>query len=591
MALTCGLSGVAGGTAPRKGVLPIIVSSIIKKRRGGRTYLYAATSGRVGGQPRIVEQVYLGAEDEVIARLTAGPSSEPSVPETEHRRFGDVAAVWGMLGRLDAIAVIDSVVGDAARAGGLSVGTYLGLAALNRVCDPRSKRAFADWWSTTALGRVTRIRVGALDHRRFWDAMDAVTVEQLEQIEAALCRRMIEAFGLDTHALILDMTNFATFIDSGNQRAPIAQRGKAKQKRYDLRIVGLGLVATRDGGIPLLSRAYPGNKVDVTQFQPMIEELHRRYTTALAGPGGPGAATVTFDAGQNSQPNFTRLAELGLHFVGSVPPSDHPDLLARPTTDRQVVPAYAEERLSAFETTAMVLGQRRRVILTHSPGLHTAQQAGFAQTLRKATAALTELTARLAGGRTRRPPAKVQAEIDTICAPRWVARVIATELTGDTPATLRLAWQIDQNAHAALEAEIFGKRILVTDHNDWPLAQVIDAYRSQEYLEAGFRQAKDPHVVSFAPIRHFTDHKIRVHLFTCVLALAIAHLMRREATRAGLPLSVPALLAELEGIGETVLLYQGERGRPRARHTITRMTPTQQRLYQLFDLDRYAPHR
>ena len=422
--------------------------------------------------------------------------------------------------------------------------------------------------------------------------MDAVTVEQLEEIEAALTRRMIEVFGLDTQALILDMTNFATFIDSGNQRAPIAQRGKAKQKRYDLRIVGLGLVATRDGGIPLLSRAYPGNKVDVTQFQPMIEELARRYTAMLGGAGREGGeATVTFDAGQNSQPNFTRLAELGLHFVGSVPPSDHPDLLARPTTDRQVVPAYADERLSAFETTAMVLGQRRRVILTHSPGLHTAQQAGFAQTLRKATAALTELAARLARGRTRRPPAKVQAEIDTICAPRWVARVIATELTGDTPATLRLAWRIDQNAHAALEEEIFGKRILVTDHNDWPLDQVIDAYRSQEYLEAGFRQAKDPHVVSFAPIRHFTDHKIRVHLFTCVLALAIAHLMRREATRAGLPMSVPALLAELEGIGETVLLYQGERGRPRARHTITRMTPTQQHLYTTFDLAQYAPHR
>jgi hypothetical protein len=35
--------------------------------------------------------------------------------------------------------------------------------------------------------------------------------------------------------------------------APIAQRGKAKQKRTDLRIVGLGLVVTRDGGIPLTS--------------------------------------------------------------------------------------------------------------------------------------------------------------------------------------------------------------------------------------------------------------------------------------------------------------------------------------------------
>jgi hypothetical protein len=169
--------------------------------------------------------------------------------------------------------------------------------------------------------------------------------------------------------------------------------------------------------------------------------------------------------------------------------------------------------------------------------------------------------------------------------------VITTDLTGDTPATMRLSWRIDQKAHATLEAEIFGKRILVTDHDDWPLAQVIDAYRSQEDLEAGFRQAKDPHVVSFAPIRHFTDHKIRVHLFTCVLALSLAHLMRRECARAGLSLSVPALLAELDGIGETVLLYQGERGRPRARHTITKMTPTQQHLHKTFDLATYAPHR
>jgi transposase len=565
------------------------VSSIIKKRRDGRTYLYVATSARVEGRPRIVEQVYLGTEDEVIARLTAGPGSDdPSLPETEHRRFGDVAAVWGMLTRLGAITVIDSVVGGAPVSGGVSVGTYLGLAALNRVCEPKSKRAFADWWTKTALGRITQIRAGALDHRRFWDAMDAVTVEQLEEIEAALTKRMIEVFGLDTPALILDMTNFATFIDSGNDRAPIAQRGNAKQKRYDLRIVGLGLVATRDGGIPLLSRAYPGNKVDVTQFTAMIEELARRYTAAL---GGPGRTTLTFDAGQNSEPNFARLDALGLHFVGSVPPSDHPGLLARPAGDRRVVPAYAAENLTALETTAMVLGRRRRVILTHSVGLHTAQQAGFAQTLRKATAALAELADRLARGRTRRPRPKVEAEIDTICAPRWVARVITTDLTGDTPATMRLTWRIDQKAHAALDEEIFGKRILVTDHDDWPLAQVIDAYRSQEDLEAGFRQAKDPHVVSFAPIRHFTDHKIRVHLFTCVLALAIAHLMRREATRAGLSLSVPALLAELDGIGETILLYQGERGRPRARHTITKMTPTQQHLYTIFDLHQYAPRR
>jgi transposase len=563
------------------------VSSIIKKRRGEHTYLYAATSARVDGAPRIVEQVYLGSEAEVIARLTGGAGPDGDLPETEHRRFGDVAAVWSVMTRLDVIGVIDSVVG-AAPVGGVSVGTYLALAALNRVCDPRSKRAFGRWWATTALGRITKIPAGALDHRRFWEAMDRVGVEQLDQMEAGLTRAMIEVFDLDTHALILDMTNFATFIDSTNDRAPIAARGKAKQKRYDLRIVGLGVVATRDGGIPLLSRAYPGNKVDVTQFTPMIEELARRYAAVLGRAGG---ATITFDAGQNSQVNFERLGELHLHFVGSLPPSDHPGLLARPAADRHLVAAYAPEGLTALEATALVLGTQRRVILTHSPTLHTAQQVGFAQTLRKATAALGGLADKLARGKTRRARPKVEAEIERICSPRWVARVIKTELTGQDPAQLRLAWHIDPGAQAGLETEIFGKRILVTDHDDWPIEKVIDAYRSQEDLEAGFRQAKDTHVVSFAPIRHFTDHKIRVHLFTCVLALAIAHLMRRQVARAGITTSVPALLEDLEGIGETVLLYQGERGRPRARHQITRMNPDQQRLYEVFDLPRYAPRR
>ncbi len=33
---------------------------------------------------------------------------------------------------------------------------------------------------------------------------------------------------------------------------------------------------------------------------------------------------------------------------------------------------------------------------------------------------------------------------------------------------------------------------------------------------------KDPKVVSFSPMFHWTDHKIRVHAFYCVLALMVA---------------------------------------------------------------------
>src|SRR5450759_4146168 len=89
--------------------------------------------------------------------------------------------------------------------------------------------------------------------------------------------RAVEASGVDCSSVAPDMTNFATFIDTANGKAPIAQRGKAKQKRTDLRLAGLGLVVTRDGGIPLTWHAYPGDRPDVTQFPAMIDTLASRH--------------------------------------------------------------------------------------------------------------------------------------------------------------------------------------------------------------------------------------------------------------------------------------------------------------------------
>jgi transposase len=165
-----------------------------------------------------------------------------------------------------------------------------------------------------------------------------VPPEALPRIEEKLALAACARFGLDTSSVALDMTNFATFIDTGNGRAPIAQRGKARQKRADLRLVGLGLVVTRDGGIPLLSRAYPGNKPDVTQFPERIRTWAARHAgrAAAAGQGGT-EMTVVFDAGQNSEANFALLAGTNLHYVGSVPASDCRDLLAVPAAARTVV--------------------------------------------------------------------------------------------------------------------------------------------------------------------------------------------------------------------------------------------------------------
>jgi transposase len=568
------------------------MASIVGKKRGGATYYYLVESARVGGKPRIVSQEYLGTAEELAAAMRGGGLGLPD--RIQHKDFGAVAAAWGLLEDLGVAAIIDEAAGARRADAGASVGTYLVLAALNRLADPCSKRGLADWWARTAAPRFTKIPASVLDHRRFWDAMHAVPLEALEDISRRIAVRIAGESGLDCSSVALDMTNFATFIDTGNGKAPIAQRGKAKQKRSDLRLVGLGLVVTRDGGIPLAWRAYPGDRPDVTQFPVLIGQLRASHQAICAAAGQQPAPemTVVFDAGQNSGDNFAYLAGTGLHYIGSVPASDCPDLTALPASARTVVDQHRFGGLTAVDTRREVYGAERRAILTHSPGLHQAQARGFdGTTLAKTGRKLDELAATLARGKTRRPREKVEAEITSITGKPWVRRVITWQLDGEQPRDLRLTWSIDPAARAALEEEIFGKHVLITSHDDWPAAEVIAGYRSQSEAESSFRQLKDPHVVSFSPMHHWTEHNIRVHVFTCVLALQIAHLMRLKARRAGLNLSVRELLSELAGIGETVLLYQAGRGRPRAHRMLTDTTPLQDKLTRIFGLDRYAPRR
>jgi transposase len=228
---------------------------------------------------------------------------------------------------------------------------------------------------------------------------------------------------------------------------------------------------------------------------------------------------------------------------------------------------------------------------THSENFHDEQARGFEQTLAKARRQLAALAARLARGNTRKSPDAVEAEIAEILKPRWLKRVITTTLSGTTPQTLGFTWRTSAHANEALAEEVFGKRVIFTDRDDWTISDVVAGYRSQSDAEADFRQMKDPLVVSLSLMFLWSDQKIRVHAFYRVLALTVARLMARETERAKIAMSARKLLATLAEIQETVLLYQGDRGRPRARRMLTEMDFEQTRLYNLFGLDQYAPKR
>src|SRR6266511_2003406 len=389
------------------------MASLYPKKISGKTYWYLREMARVGGRPKMVSERYVGTAAEIEALLDA--RERQIMPDrTRHLAFGDVAAAWGMLEDLGVAGIIDAAAGRGPAGLPLSPGTYLVLAALNRVVDPCSKR---------------------------------------------------------------------------------------------------GLVDTRDGGIPLAWHAYPGDRPDVTQFPEMISQLRTRYEAITAACGQqPAEMTVVFDAGQNSQDNFAHLAATGLHYVGSVPSSDCPDLTALPASARTMVDQQRFGGLTAFDTRRVTYGAGRRTILTHSPELHESQAAGFdGTTLAKAGKKLDDLAATLARGKTRRGKDRVESEIATLTRKPWVRRVVTWQLSGEQPKDLRLTWGIDPQARTALEEELFGKHVLITDHDHWPAAEVIAAYRSQSEAEFSFRQLKDPRVVSFSPMHHWTEHNIRIH--------------------------------------------------------------------------------
>lgn len=566
------------------------MASIQTRRRGASTYYYLVESRRVNGRPRPVVLKYLGTADTLRARIEeaegAGGPARADVVE-----FGAVAALWDLARRLDLVATIDRHV--AAGSGKPSAGTYLTLAAINRCLASTSKAGFATWYRGSILARLCPVGAPAkrLSSQRFWDAMDLVSPEAIKAVEAELSERVVELFDLDLRTLCFDCTNFDTYMASTNP-ATLPQRGHAKSKRADLRVVGLALLVTVDGQIPLFSQIYPGNQSDPVTFESVTQELVRRYRL-LAKEAQH--VTVVFDKGNNSQRNLEWIERSPYHVVGSLVPSQHKDLLAVPLTRYETLEDGRLEGIRAHRTRKAVWGREWTLVLTRSEELLQGQLRGIAQHLTKRRSRLRELQAKLK--RSQRLGAKgkgytresLEKHVRKLTQGQYIKAILKVEIR-ERHNRLEIFFRTDHGALERLTRDVLGKRILFTDNDDWTTEEIIVGYRAQYNVEAAFRQMKNVRFTSFTPVRHWTDQKVQVHAFYCVMALTLAHLLRREMARSGISLSVDVLLDELSAIQEVVNLYPAGGsggGRPRARRVLTRRTRLQEQLFSLLDLKRF----
>ena len=551
------------------------MASLIKKIKNGKPYYYAVESGRVDGKPRIVWQKYLGTLDSIVKR---SDSTQPQAPrEALLFEAGGSAALLRIAQRLELLELINDIVPK--RDQGPSTGHYIVLAALNRALDLCSKSAIGDWYEQSILKRIWRFPKSAFSSQRFWDHMDRINADAITRVEEELLERILRKFGNDSEVMLYDTTNFYTFLATSNDRAVLPQRGHSKAKRHDLRQIGLALLVTGEFQIPLLHRVYEGNIPDVTLFPEIARELVARYSRLS---GNTPQSTLVFDKGNVSEDAMEQLAAGGVHFVAALSANRLAEVLEIPQDQYQNIPKMPGTK--AVSAVVERWGKSCQVVVSYSESFFTQQLSGITQNMVKCQRKLSDLQQRLQKRRKGKGinAKSLKSEVKRILAPQFMNNIFKAEIREDQGFPV-FNYSVDHEALQNLTEHRLGKTILITDHLDWSPARVIEAYRNLSGVEQSFKHMKNLRFLHWQPAYHWTDQKLRVHAFYCVLALLLASLAHKEVRQAGIDISLPSLLKELSSVRQVALFYPPGSG-IKSHITLSRMSSKQKKLSEILDV-------
>jgi transposase len=557
------------------------MASLQRTRVNGTTYWRIVESRRIKGKPRAIPILQLGTADALLTRLTgAAPGGSLRVRSFQH---GGVAALTAIARRLQIAELIDRHVPVPSTPDSVkrpSVGQTMVLAACNRALRPRSKRGWASWAEGTSLAHLNPgLKTKSLTSQFFWEQMHRISLESLAFIERDLTKLVVADLGISLDTLFYDTTNFFTYIDSTNTRCDLPQRGHSKQKRTDLRLFGLALLVSRDGQIPLCTQIYPGNRADATEFPPALTLIRQRLADLSLTLQD---VTLVYDRGNLSQKNQQTIDAATVGYVSALVPAQHRDLIAIPLSEYKELQTGRLKGLRVHRTAKTVWGTERTVVLYLSETLRAGQRRGLDQALVRAQKALSAWKERLEKKRSgSRSSRTADRRIDRILSAQFLKQILTITYDGSKTGAHRLHWVINQDAYRHLCDDYFGKRILITNRETWSTEEIIAAYRGQSQVENTFKQVKDDEHFAIRPQFHWTDQKIHVHAFICLVALLLGRVIEQQARKLGRTQSLSRMMDELDTIRLAMILTpSGKRaGRPRCQWMLEQTETTTMALF------------
>jgi Transposase DDE domain len=530
----------------------------------------------------------------VARQVVLGPVDPPRVADLSAtqtvgtRAVGDVGGLIWVAEQLDLVGQIDRACGGIGAKDGPSVGELAVAVAIQRACAPGPKRELGEFLDAS-LPRLSCLPGSAFTGQAFHRVAQQLSDEQLEQAQVAIAKAAVARFELSADVLAFDTTNFDTHIDTQTP-GELARRGHAKSKRSDLRVVGLGLLVSETGHVPLLYRTYPGNGSDQAVLAACLAglaQLHEALDSA-EGRERPAQRTVVRDGGFWSPQLELDLDAAGYYSLISLPlghkaAEEALQMAAQRGAMKPLSGKLGDVRAARMRTRVGELD--RTLVVVESQELLTGQKRGIATALRKAKTELSTLQGLVEKGRITR--SRLELRVKKVLAREHLASFVVTAIDGTEPAPT-LQWHVDEALRRTLERTRLGKRVLCTDRHNWSTGRIVYAFRGQWNVEELFRRAKKGGVVPWGPSHQWADGSLRLHTFATVLGLMLVSLakiaLRTEASARRM----------MEGLAEIkvtlVRTKTGATGRRPTAMLAPELTAEQRRAVKVFELQMWAPN-
>ena len=516
---------------------------IAKQKRGDKIYrhLQIAESFRdpaKGKAPRTRILVQLGTieglGEEQIEKLIAGLQRAIgremlSSPQLLFARdFGHVHAVGGVWDLLGISAVLERC-GISGRSA-IPASDLVRMLVVNRICDPCSKLALLDW-----LDSVHYDDREPPSYHHLLRAMDRL-IGIKDVAEPLIAKKMLgDGEGLDL--VFYDITSTYFEGERSIVEEDFRRYGYSRDHRCDRRQVVIGMVMTRQG-IPLCHHVFAGNTVDKSTVVTVVKDLKQRFNLKRV--------VFVGDRGMLSDANLVELLSEELGFIVA-----HP--LRRNAHATEVI-GLLQKGFDPKSTDEQFLEDVReevRFVVAYSPEIAADTRRNRQERLKKADIWIKEAERKLANPSGRGKAPTVHGTYDRIrdyLRDHNLLSLYEVELADG-----KLSSKKNRKA-MTWEETIDGMLMLETTDFELSAEDVVKRYKELAEIERGWRALKSS--LLLRPVYHWTEPRIRSHIFVCVLALQLERWMRNRLKTVSVQKALQSLqhikMGELDINGQTV---------------------------------------